>query len=159
MASVNVMPETDRFDVAQPAQDRREFARTMLGRPGTLRVEDALAAPIQIADLTRDGCRIKTQVELEPWQAVTIGIPGVGQHAARIMWARDGQCGCAFERPLPSGAVTAAMDDNVHHLNPMGDAVPSVAYKASSRYRAALFAATMLASGAILFAVGSALLG
>lgn len=159
MASVNVVPEFDRIDVAEPAADRRGFERTMLRRPGTLRVTDAPVESIQIADLTRDGCRIEAGVDLDLWQAVTIGIPGVGQHVVRIMWSRDGQYGCVFERPLPSGAVTAAMDDNVHYLDPDSDPYPLVVHKASARYRFALFAATILAGGAILFAAGSALLG
>lgn len=159
VASVTKLSKGDRFDAEEPAGDRRGFARTMLQRPGTLRMDDAPVASIHIADLTRDGCRIEAAVHLDPWQAVTIGIPGVGQHMARIMWSRDGLHGCAFERPLPSGAVTAAMDDNVHHLAPNGDLATPTASKASPRYRAVLFATMILASGAVLFAAGRALLG
>jgi hypothetical protein len=159
VGSVTKAAWPERFDPTSPTIERRGTERTAVQRPGTLRLADAPAIAIRIADLHRDGCQIDTTVTLEPWQAITIGIPGVGQHDARVMWSRDGTHGCAFERPLPSGAVTAAMSDNVHAFTGSDDMAPMIASKASPRYRAVLLLALIAAGGGVMLAATRALIG
>jgi hypothetical protein len=117
------------------AVERRSDARVTLARTGTLRLlGETSSREVRIADLNRDGCRIESILPLSIDQVVTIGIPGVGQHAARITWVGLRDYGCQFDLLLPSGSVTAAMTDNVHGLGAMPGAMRAPAtFKWQSR--------------------------
>lgn len=92
--------------------DRRQALRTPVGRPGVLRIGSARES-ILIDDITRDGCRIVTDRDLEPEQLVTLGIAGVGTVDAIVAWRSVNAYGCAFTTTLPAGAITAANSANV----------------------------------------------
>lgn len=99
--------------IAADPGERRSAERVDIGRPCIVRLADGTAIQARIEDLTREGCRIDTPVPLSARQSISIGIPGVGTVAAQVMWFGDRGYGCAFDRPLPPGSVTAAIDDNV----------------------------------------------
>lgn len=96
--------------------NRRSDQRTEINRSAVLRFGGG-AYDILVADLTREGCRITTSLDLEPGSLVTLGFAGIGHTVGRVVW-RDGQSfGCLFEADLPSGAVTAATLNNVDRLH------------------------------------------
>ena len=119
----------------------RADRRPTLGRPDGVDhdVDDAA-----IIDLTRDGCRIATASPLLPHDRVAIGIARVGRVEARVVWREPAAYGCAFDQPLPPGAVTAAL--NAPQVAPLG--------KLSPRLRLATLTGATLASWALVATTG-----
>lgn len=139
--------------IVHAAGDRRGHARTPIGRTGVVRTADGAAVEVEIGDLTREGCRIEAAVDLQPDEAVTIGIAGVGTSAARAVWRNGTGYGFAFDRPLPAGAVTRAFDgvSVVELPHPLDGAVAAGApAKWSARSRTAFLIAAVAASWAAL---------
>ena len=96
--------------------DARASERLPLDRAGVLRTAEQ-SIPIRIADLTREGCRIETEAEFAPGASVVVGIAGVGPTPGRMIWRGERGYGCAFDRSLPPGAVTAAFSpSNIAHF-------------------------------------------
>jgi hypothetical protein len=88
--------------------DRRQTLRSGYGRLGTLRIADAAPSEVIVDNLSRDGCRIRTELPLTRNMPVAIGLAGVGIIAARVVWYGCDGYGCAFDNRLPAGSVTAA---------------------------------------------------
>lgn len=99
-----------RIDDLVEGDERRLLPRAPLGKPGTLRIGDGPATPVQVRDLTRDGCRIETDLKLASGLAIGIGLANVGTTSGKLIWAARGSYGCAFDAPLPAGSVTAACE-------------------------------------------------
>lgn len=90
--------------------DRRTVERTDLGRQGVLRIDgDMRAIEVTVLDLTREGCRVETSERLAEGTGIEIGIGNLGRMKASVMWSSEGSFGCAFDVPLPPGAITAAL--------------------------------------------------
>ena len=60
----------------------------------------APASSIQILDLSVDGFRATTHLQLEKGSDVWLRLPGLEPYQAKVMWAKGNFVGCAFERPL-----------------------------------------------------------
>jgi PilZ domain len=103
------------FATVPSSDDRRSGGRLAVERRAVLRTQDA-AHEIELLDLTSGGCRFRCQASLALYERVSIGIAGVGHSAAQLVWQADTIYGCAFERPLPDHAVTAAAPDNVARI-------------------------------------------
>jgi hypothetical protein len=143
-----------RFDAADT--ERRYDHRQTIGRTGVLRLQDGSSTTITIADLTREGCRILSPLSRSVGETLVIGIAGVGQVEGQIMWQRAGEHGCRFARPLPAGAVTAAMSSNVHLLADGAPLMPIAAPapgKAAPAKRVAILALLSLCAWAPAFAL------
>lgn len=95
--------------------DRRIDDRTRIARAAVLRIGEVSHA-IRVDDLTRDGCKISTKVDLAVGSTVTLGFAGVGRSLAQIVWRDESIYGCIFDEPLAPGAVTAATRNNVDHF-------------------------------------------
>ena len=54
----------------------------------------------RVSDLSPTGFRIQTFVKLAPGMDLWIVLPGFEGRRATVMWARDHEAGCNFERPL-----------------------------------------------------------
>jgi hypothetical protein len=96
--------------------DRRTDDRTRIERPAVLRIAD-IALDIRVEDLTRDGCKISTDMDLEIGSTVTLGFAGIGRATAQVVRRDAAGYGCIFDETLPSGAVTAATRNNVDHFS------------------------------------------
>ena len=68
--------------------------------PSTMRADNGAPVDVIVLDLSRSGVRIVTDAKLEIGQEITIGLAGAGVTRAYVAWARDGEYGCAFERPM-----------------------------------------------------------
>ncbi|MDE2403636.1 MAG: PilZ domain-containing protein [Sphingomonadales bacterium] len=97
--------------------DQRVDDRLPIDRQAVLRA-DGIAHEIHIEDLTREGCRITTDLKVATGASIALGIAGVGRVYAQVVWGRDGTYGCVFDAPLPSGSVTAATLNNVQRFVP-----------------------------------------
>lgn len=91
------------------SDERRTVERTTLGRRGVLRLPDSRSIEVTVLDLTRDGCRVETGEPVPAGTNVEIGIGNLGRMKASVMWRSDDGLGCAFDTPLPPGAITAAL--------------------------------------------------
>lgn len=106
-----VLAKPGRASQVDDRPERRASPRTPFGHPAVLQFEDQ-STQVTICDLTREGCRIETEVELGANMVVSIGIPGIGHTSGRIIWKSDREFGCAFDRSLQPGAITAAFSHN-----------------------------------------------
>lgn len=95
--------------------DRRHAPRQPIGRVAILRA-DCEPLEVRLLDLTREGCRIGTDRPLEVDRTIRLGIAGIGQVDAEVLWGNESGYGCSFVVPLRQGAVTAALSCNVATL-------------------------------------------
>jgi hypothetical protein len=54
----------------------------------------------RISDLSVGGFRLQSFVKLVPGMDLWIMLPGFEGRKAAVLWARDHEAGCEFERPL-----------------------------------------------------------
>lgn len=78
----------------------RKAVRIPAEFPAGLRQRGASGVAVQIMDLSTDGFRAATHLELAPGADVWLRLPGLEASHARVMWARGHYVGCAFVRPL-----------------------------------------------------------
>lgn len=97
--------------------DRRSEPRVALGQPGVVRFADDRSIAVTVVDLNREGCRVLTDQPIARGAEILLGLANVGLTPARIVWHGPDGYGCAFERLLPPGAVTAVFSgSNVAYL-------------------------------------------
>jgi hypothetical protein len=84
------------FEAAEDRQSPR--TRMLLG--GTARQGEGVFQDITVHDLSRDGFRVESAMELTPGATVEVDLPGVGPREATVMWAGHPYAGCAFATPL-----------------------------------------------------------
>lgn len=92
--------------------DRTENARAAERRPAdapsTMRTDGSDPVDVVVLDISRSGVRILSDAELSIDQEITIGLAGAGVTRAYVAWARNGEYGCAFERPIAPEAEASA---------------------------------------------------
>ena len=86
----------------RPAQDltSRKSERVKLELGAGLRQRGGTGVAIQIMDLSTDGFRASTHLQLEKGSDVWLRLPGLEPYHAKVMWSKGNFIGCAFERPL-----------------------------------------------------------
>ena len=86
----------------RPAQDltSRKSERVKLELGAGLRQRGGTGVAIQILDLSTDGFRATTHLQLEKGSDVWLRLPGLEPYHAKVMWSKGNFIGCAFERPL-----------------------------------------------------------
>ncbi len=87
---------------ARPAPEltSRKSERVPLEMGAGLRQRGGTGVSIQIVDLSTDGFRASTHLQLAKGTDVWLRLPGLEPYQARVMWAKGNFIGCAFERPL-----------------------------------------------------------
>ena len=87
---------------ARPAQEltSRKSERVTLEMGAGLRQRGGTGVGVQIVDLSVDGFRATTHLQLEKGADVWLRLPGLEPYQAKVMWAKGAFIGCAFERPL-----------------------------------------------------------
>ena len=78
----------------------RKSERVSLELGAGLRQRGGTGVSIQILDLSVDGFRASTHLQLEKGSDVWLRLPGLEPYHAKVMWAKGAFIGCAFERPL-----------------------------------------------------------
>jgi hypothetical protein len=89
-------------DVRPAATNRasRKSERVALEIGAGLRQRGGTGVSIQIMDLSTDGFRASTHLQLENGSDVWLRLPGLEPYQAKVMWSKGSFIGCAFERPL-----------------------------------------------------------
>lgn len=85
---------------ASTARKGRRADRVPVELGAGLRQRGASGVSVQIMDLSTDGFRVATHLELFPGTDVWLRLPGLEACHARVMWAQGHYVGCAFVRPL-----------------------------------------------------------
>ena len=92
--------------LAVPVEDELRTARR---RPvefaGFVRESAASVVPVEVTNLSTDGCCFRAPGSFETATLVWLKIAGLGARQARIIWAGDGAYGCEFCKPLQSEVV------------------------------------------------------
>ena len=78
----------------------RRAARKEVTVGAGLRQRGAHAVTIQIIDLSTDGFRAATHLDLFPGSDVWLKLPGLESLHAQVVWMRGHMLGCQFVRPL-----------------------------------------------------------
>ena len=87
---------------AKPSQSltSRKSERVSLELGAGLRQRGGTGVTIQIVDLSTDGFRASTHLQMEKGTDVWLRLPGLEPFHAKVMWSKGAFIGCAFERPL-----------------------------------------------------------
>ena len=78
----------------------RSAERVEVSFGAALRQRGASGVSVQIADLSTNGFRVATHLQLEPGTDVWLRLPGLEPCHARAVWCREHHVGCEFVRPL-----------------------------------------------------------
>ena len=85
---------------AGPARKGRRAERVPVELGAGLRQRGASGVTVQIMDLSTDGFKVATHLELYPGTDVWLRLPGLEACHAQVMWSEGHYVGCAFVRPL-----------------------------------------------------------
>ena len=85
---------------ARPARRGRNIERTAVDLPAGLRQRGASGVAVQIVDLSPEGFRAATHLDLTTGTDVWLRLPGLEPCHARVAWSEGLYIGCAFVRPL-----------------------------------------------------------
>lgn len=92
--------------------EERRSARTRLRLDGGVRHGSEDYSDITVHDLSADGFRAESPLELSPGMTVEVDLPGIGLREAHVMWAGHPYAGCAFDQPLLREQVRAALAES-----------------------------------------------
>ena len=70
-----------------------------------LRQRGASGVSVQIMDLSTDGFRVATHLDLQPGSDVWLRLPGLEPCHSRVVWTEGHFVGCVFIRPLHPAVV------------------------------------------------------
>ena len=88
-----------------PPRRSRKSERVPLEIGAGLRQRGAAGVTVQIVDLSTDGFKAATHLELYAGTDVWLRLPGLEACHAQVMWAEGHYVGCAFLRPLHPAVV------------------------------------------------------
>jgi hypothetical protein len=84
----------------QPSVEGRRVPRADVTLGAGLRQRGAHSVTIQIIDLSTEGFRAATHLDLFPGSDVWLKLPGIESLHARVVWMRGHMLGCQFVRAL-----------------------------------------------------------
>ncbi|MDB5691353.1 MAG: PilZ protein [Alphaproteobacteria bacterium] len=84
----------------EPGSEGRRAARAEVVLGAGLRQRGAHSVTVQIVDLSTDGFRAATHLDLFPGSDVWLKLPGLESLHGRVVWMRGHLMGCQFVRPL-----------------------------------------------------------
>ncbi|MDP8995124.1 MAG: PilZ domain-containing protein [Pseudomonadota bacterium] len=83
-----------------PAPQPRAVERIEVEFGAALRQRGATGVSVQIMDLSTNGFRVATHLEIPKGTDVWLRLPGLEPCHARVAWSRGHFLGCEFMRPL-----------------------------------------------------------
>ncbi len=84
----------------QPAPTGRTTERVSVALGAGLRQRGAAGVSVQVMDLSIEGFRATTHLEMAEGTDVWLRLPGLEACHAKVMWRKGAQIGCRFERAL-----------------------------------------------------------
>lgn len=89
--------------------ERRRYRRYELSLTAVAVLSDKLEVPIQLHELSRTGFLMDCDGPLGVGEPLAIRLDGIGEFAARTIWACGSLIGCEFQSKLASGACSEAL--------------------------------------------------
>ena len=86
--------------LAPPQRKGRRTDRVQVELGAGLRQRGASGVSVQIMDLSTDGFRVGTHLDLAPGADVWLRLPGLEPCHARVVWTEGHLVGCVFVRSL-----------------------------------------------------------
>ncbi len=80
--------------------EQRQSRRRAVNFAATLEGEGASAQDVHVLDLSETGFRLCGDPGAPPGSSLLIKLPGMEAVRAHVVWARQGEVGCAFNEPL-----------------------------------------------------------
>lgn len=104
-------PTSDDGARQAPARgNRRGTTRRTLRLKALTATTSLNGAPVVVCDISSRGLLIEgLPGALAKGDTLTIDLPEVGHASARVVWQSGPFSGCAFARPIPAGAISAAL--------------------------------------------------
>ena len=90
------------------SKEARRAIRRRTDAPSTLRGSSTGPLDTFVQDISATGAKIECSAELALGDSVSIGLAGVGQVRAMVVWKRDGQYGLDFVVPLTAADAERA---------------------------------------------------
>jgi hypothetical protein len=88
------------LSTSAPSGQPRIAERVEVSFGAALRQRGASGVSVQVADLSTNGFRVATHLDLQPGTDVWLRLPGIEPCHARAVWCRGHHVGCEFVRPL-----------------------------------------------------------
>ena len=88
-----------------PTRRERKSQRIEVNVGAGLRQRGASGVSVRVLDLSPEGFRAATHLELSEGTDVWLRLPGLEPLHARVAWTEGHFIGCAFERPLHPAVV------------------------------------------------------
>lgn len=98
------MPFAAQIAVPMPSE-LRTARRRPVNFSGFVREQAARVIPVEVTNLSTDGCRFRVTGSFETATLVWLKIAGLGARQARVVWGGEGEYGCEFCKPLQSEVV------------------------------------------------------
>jgi hypothetical protein len=83
-----------------PSRKSRKSERVEVEFGAGLRQRGASGVSVQVVDLSTEGFRIATHLQLEEGTEVWLRLPSLEPYPAKVVWSRGHYVGCTFIRPL-----------------------------------------------------------
>jgi hypothetical protein len=81
-------------------EEIRTARRRLVDFTGVVREANAVLCKVEVTDLSTDGCRFRSDQQLETATTIWLKIVGVTARQARIVWKRGSEYGCEFLSPI-----------------------------------------------------------
>lgn len=91
----------------EAAATRRQSPRAAVSFDAGFDEVTARGSLCRITDLSLHGARIQTYGELRADTAIVLTLPGNIRRLTKVVWARDYEAGCQFDRPLSEAEFEA----------------------------------------------------
>lgn len=109
------MPFAAQLAVPLPSE-LRTARRRPVNFSGFVRESVATVVPVEVTNLSTDGCCFRATGSFETATIVWLKIAGLGARQARIIWGREGGFGCEFVSPLQSDVVEQLYENEQRKL-------------------------------------------
>jgi len=142
-------------------EGERGAEREPLAEGTTIRIDNQ-ATTVEILNLSRSGCLIRSPRPLQPDMKIRIGLRGAGSFAAKVVRVDGTEAGCQFDVELDQATIARSFSNNVVFIgdwDPAAEAAaePEPEHPLSARVRLLIIAASALGLWAAIIAIGSRL--
>ena len=86
--------------ISIPAVKSRRSERIGLGLKGAMRRTGGSPVSVEILDLSLEGFRVETHLELEKGADIWVRLEGLDSRHAKVVWRQHATFGCAFVEAL-----------------------------------------------------------
>lgn len=102
-ASTQGVGASHRFIERDKRYDVRLWARAR-------QIINDLEVSVMITNLSRSGCKVDSQIALDPKAPLLLTYRDYPSIRAQIMWSKTGAHGCKFEKPIPDEIFEAIIE-------------------------------------------------